>query len=492
MPVIAAAGGLALVGWLYIAWGMDPVGRAEDVWSLIVVCWLQLSIAGAVFALTRTVGSVRLAVSTVLAFGAVFRLVMVCAGMAPGTSIADLGDELRGRAVVYETHVLYDNDVWRYLWDGAVQKQGLDPYRTSPTGVAESADAGAIPAETLLEDEVWWEVHQRIGYPDYPSVYPPIAQLLFRGLATAAPASVFALKLVLSLADFGVCLLLVALLRRLDKSPMAVVLYAWHPLPIKEIAGSGHVDGLMSVFVVAMVLALLAARPRAAWLAWAAAVATKLVPAALGPVVLVRLHQLGWLRRWRSLREAVIGGTGAIVLLVVVSWPYWAGLPAMLETVGRFADTWRFNAGLWRGVGATAAWLGADQPAQWADLLCRALLIGLILTVTVRVLRRPGDEGALVAAVYTILAAAVLLSPAVMPWYLLWALPFAVALGRWPFIVLGGLAFLSYLVYIDQREHLWWLLAEHGGFVALLLLAFWRRRADPASTVAHGARRPAA
>lgn len=475
--MVAASGVLALVGWLYIAWGIDPVGRAEDVWLLIVVCWLQLAIAITVFALTRNVGSVRRLIPTVLGFAAVFRLVMIFSGLAPGVGVTDIGAELRGRAVVYETHVLYDNDVWRYLWDGAAQRYGFDPYQTSPTSLSEAADRGTAEAEALLEDEIWWEVHQRIGYPDYPSVYPPIAQLLFRGLVTVAPASVLALKLVLSLADFGVCLLLVALLRRLGKPPIAVVLYAWHPLPIKEISGSGHVDGLMSVFLVAMTLALLAARPRATWLAWAAAVATKLVPAVLGPLVLVRLYRFGWPLRWRPIREALLGsGWWALALLIGVSWPFRAGLPAMVETVGRFADTWRFNAGIWRAVGAVASALGADDPAQWADVICRIMLIALILAATVRVLRRPSDDDVAVVAIYTILAATVLLSPALMPWYLLWALPFAVAAGRWPFVILGGLAFLSYLVYIDQQEHLWWLVAEHGGFAALVLLASWHRR----------------
>src|SRR5437763_866961 len=39
--------------------------------------------------------------------------------------------------------------------------------------------------------------------------------------------------------------LIVLLLRRMDCSPTRVIAYLWHPLPLWEIANSGHVDALM-------------------------------------------------------------------------------------------------------------------------------------------------------------------------------------------------------------------------------------------------------
>ena len=75
-----------------------------------------------------------------------------------------------------------------------------------------------------------------------------------------------------------------------------------------------------------------------------------------------------------------------------------------------------------------------------------------------------------VQAVFYSLVALTLLNPAVMPWYLIWALPFAVATGNRSWIVLTGMSLLSYLFYAHQAEHSWWLWLEYGVFTAAALL----------------------
>ena len=55
-----------------------------------------------------------------------------------------------------------------------------------------------------------------------------------------------------------------------------------------------------------------------------------------------------------------------------------------------------------------------------------------------------------------------------MPWYLAWALPFAIAVGNRTWIAFTALAFLSYLLYVDRGEATWWLWLE---YVALFTLA---------------------
>ena len=70
-------------------------------------------------------------------------------------------------------------------------------------------------------------------------------------------------------------------------------------------------------------------------------------------------------------------------------------------------------------------------------------------------------------------AAYVVLSATVMPWYLLWVLPFA-AIGPWrSWMVLTGMSLLSYLIYIDQVEHAWWLWLE---FVTFFVVLIWEVR----------------
>ncbi len=78
------------------------------------------------------------------------------------------------------------------------------------------------------------------------------------------------------------------------------------------------------------------------------------------------------------------------------------------------------------------------------------------------------------------------LSATVMPWYLLWALPFAALMRGYAWTALTGLSLLSYLIYIDQVEHAWWLWAEFLTFFLLTAWEFRCRRRAPGTPAAAG------
>lgn len=92
--------------------------------------------------------------------------------------------------------------------------------------------------------------------------------------------------------------------------------------------------------------------------------------------------------------------------------------------------------------------------------------------------RDDGGSERLVAGTFLILGGYLVTSATVMPWYLLWVLPCAVLRPGHAWIALTGLSLLSYLIYIDQIEHPWWLWVEHLGF--FVLLAWEQRKARTA------------
>ena len=67
---------------------------------------------------------------------------------------------------------MLSDDVYRYVWDGRVQLEGVHPYRYAPVD----------PALGTLRDA---HVFPRINHPEVPTIYPPLAQSLFAGLALA-------------------------------------------------------------------------------------------------------------------------------------------------------------------------------------------------------------------------------------------------------------------------------------------------------------------
>ncbi|MEO0539354.1 MAG: glycosyltransferase family 2 protein [Cyanobacteria bacterium P01_A01_bin.105] len=114
------------------------------------------------------------------------------------------------------------DDIWRYLWEGYLQTQGMSPYAFPP-----NADV----LEPLRP--VWWG---QINHPDVSAIYPPITQFGFRLLATIG-LSVPLFKAAFAAADLAICGLLS---QRFGYR--ATLLYAWNPLVIYSFAGGGHYD----------------------------------------------------------------------------------------------------------------------------------------------------------------------------------------------------------------------------------------------------------
>ena len=125
------------------------------------------------------------------------------------------------------------DDAYRYVWDGLVQQNGINPYRYVP------------------EDDMFNELQQDITFEElnskaHVSVYPPVSQLIFRlGTTWHTPdnrRSYYLIKLIFVLAE----LLAVFLLARIVSSGF-VLLYAWNPVVLLETAGQAHTESAGSI-----------------------------------------------------------------------------------------------------------------------------------------------------------------------------------------------------------------------------------------------------
>jgi hypothetical protein len=469
--------GLAALGCGWAALVLPATNRPADVVAFLVVFGALFALLGPAFAAARAlaVRHPRRTAVWILAGAALLRLLLLPAGLPAEGRLRALGRDLTGAqsgaGAGYGAFLLYDNDVWRYLWDGRLQAVGLSPYALTPNEVAARAEDGDLRAAAVFADvadvsdiadtagATWSDVFDHLSFRSHRTVYPPLAQLAFRAHHALAPGSVFAWKLALALLDLATCGLLLALLRRLGRGPEEALLYAWNPLALKEIAGSGHVDGVAVFLLVAAVYLLVARRPAAGLAVFAGAVLAKLAPAVLAGLVLRRVP----VRLWP---------VGAAVL-AAGAWPFLGDLAGLAGGLAVYAREWTFNAGPWAVVAWLAGQAGVITPGAWASALCGGAVLGLAAAVT---LRDRGSDDDLIQGAFLLLAALVLLAPAVMPWYLLWALPFAVLSRHRSWTALTGLALLSYLTYLFRAEHLWWRWAEYGSFAVLAAWEAWRSR----------------
>ena len=331
------------------------------------------------------------------------------------------------------------DDVLRYVWDGRVAAAGFNPYELPP-------EAGELEP---LRDDLW----QRLPHKEVATVYPPLALSLF-AVAAQLPKSTLVLKVLLSIADLFTCWLLLMLADHCHVARRRVLLYAWNPLVVLEVAGMGHVDAL-GVLAVVLTVLLLVSRPRrssSAAVAAAAAVLAKVVPLVAWPV---------WARR--SARPVVFLGIGVGIL--IVTW-----FPVLLASGGvpsgyiRFGLSWEFNGPLyeplWRLLerldarsllqslldgakavtGAHSFW-NRFYPFNYPQFLAKLLLAAVSLPLFIRAWRRD-DPCRATGAVFALL---ILFSATVYPWYLLWVLPWAALQRRRSWLLLAALLPLSYV-----------------------------------------------
>ena len=286
-----------------------------------------------------------------------------------------------------------DDDIHRYVWDGRVQRLGLNPYTVVPN---DPALAGLHTPET-----------RTLNNPEVPSPYPAGAELFFRAV-TAIHESVFALKIAFVVCDFVIVFVLLDILRRTGQASHWVLAYVWNPLLAIAVAGSGHLD-IVGALLLLMSAAALERRWRAvAALALGLAVAVKLLPIVLLPLYWKRVR----------LRDSALAA-GVFGLLYI---PFLNHGRIPIGSLGTYVQRFRFNDPVFAMLERVAA------PQLVAGL---AVLVGFVTAIWLRS-RAPGCSAD--AFAWT-MAASLLCAPVVYPWYLLWLLPFVRSASTVPLIV---------------------------------------------------------
>ena len=385
---VDGAGLWCVLGYAALAWLARQTGEPDLRAFFLLVAWTGLPVFGLFLHFQKT--SEPFPVGRLLFWAVGFRL----CGLIGGP--------------------FYEDDFYRYLWDGFRFATAGTPY-------------GAVPEEFFIDPAVpatFQGVLDGVNYPELPTIYAPVTQVVFLVAYWVKPASVAVLQAILIAVDVAV----VALLLRLAPA-RNVLLYAWCPLVVKEIAFTAHPDG---VGVCLLLAAVVLARRRRWWIAAALlglAVAAKTFALVLAPLILLRARLRHWL---------LFVATAAAVYL-----PFVVMGGTDLLSLGVFARDWEFNSavfGLLKTVVAPPAArvvVGVLFAAFWAWYCLRRA--------------RGGDRG--IPRGDWLFGVLLLLSPVINPWYLLWLLPFAVVFPSvWAWTA-SAAVFLSYVTGLNLPDY---------------------------------------
>ncbi len=306
-------------------------------------------------------------------------------------------------------------DMYRYIWDGRVQAQGINPYRYPP---ADQALDG-------LRDEI---IYPGINRKEAPTIYPSGAQMLFHALNRLGATTIVALKAAVVLVDMGSVILLIMILASLGLNATRVLVYAWNPLVIYELGGSGHLDGFVVFFVLAALLFFVRDRPTPSILSLAVAASLKLYPAVILPALL----------RNKEVRGLVL----FFLVLLLIYLPYLTVGEKVLGFLPEyFANPEEsFNLGL-------KGYLLSLFPTLNQLVVTGAFACALSLAAGI-VWLSPKEKAAALKFAYLLASLHIVLASASLhPWYVIWIIPFLALFPSPAWLYFSLAVAFSYLYY---------------------------------------------
>lgn len=326
---------------------------------------------------------------------------------------------------------LPSDDVYRYLWEGSLFAEGVNPYLFPPN------DAGLAG---LAQD---FPFHSLINHPDISAAYPPL-MILFFSVVSRVSLSLYGVKAVMLVFDLAGILFLISILKKRKITIRWSLLYALNPLVLYSFAGEGHLDALQNFFLLGAVFFYDRKKWPLLFLFAGFAVQVKYVAIIAVPFFINRDNYK----------------VSPLLLFPVILpfIPFLSEHPAaVFSGIRQFESQFAFNGSVHSLLRVISGEIGT------ATMICRCLFIGVMVYGILKFShllkgknRFAGEDPS--RGILFAFGALILLSPTIHFWYLTWILPFAVIRNQTSWLVLS----LTAGVYFSAKSAAWF-----GGLWAL-------------------------
>jgi len=354
--------------------------------------------------------------------------------LGPAALLIILAGAVAFRLLLLPLPLSLSNDVYRYQWEGRVQRAGINPYAAYPAahGLASFQD----PEHPL-----------QVGRTT-PTLYPPLSESSFSWVETVSGYK--RLYTGLDLASIVVLLLLLAI----RKQPLQRVLaYAWNPTVVVSFAMDAHHDSLAILTLLVAILFIINERWTLSIAFLALSFLSKFFALLLLPVFLKRT-------RW-----IYAGLFGTVVLLAYARYAD-AGWK-LLDGLSQYAAGWEGNDSFFRMI------LGAGNSKAQAQLVVAVMMLALV-AYALKQRMEPLRAG------FFLTAGLLLLSPNAFPWYFTWTIPFLCFYPSRPWLlmtvtcVLGYAPVVPYAAGQPYQDSLFIVALEYVPVYAWLAYEGWR------------------
>ena len=227
-------------------------------------------------------------------------------------------------------------DFYRFIWDGRLLAQGINPFINLPIDLIANANFKMNQATDLVS---------KMGSlsANHFSNYPPINQLFFAIAGffsnNSILGSVLIFRVIIILADLGTLYFGRKLLQNLGLNPNQIFWYLLNPLVILELSGSLHFEGVMLFFLVWSLYLLHNEKWKTAAFIFGISVGVKLIPLLFLPLLYQKL----------KFKKTVVFSSIVIVLNIATFLPFLSHklITNYSQTIGLYFTNFEFNAGLY-------------------------------------------------------------------------------------------------------------------------------------------------
>jgi alpha-1,6-mannosyltransferase len=356
------------------------------------------------------------------------------------------------RLVFLLTEPNLSQDFYRFIWDGQLVQNFINPYLEVPNSLISQPELIIQNAEQL---------YQGMGSlsAKHFSNYPPLNQLLF-ALATfiggkSILGSVIAIRVIIILADLGVFYFGRKLLKKLNRSPHLIFWYFLNPLVVIELTGNLHFEGVMLFFFVWSIYLISVNKWQWAAVVLACSISVKLVPLLFLPLFLTHFGFK------KSMLFYILIGLTSVVLFT----PFYTSefIHNYSKTIGLWFSNFEFNAGVYNAVKQIAIPFDAKpwELIKTYGKIAPVLTIGIVLLFTF--LRKNQDLRVLLSSMMWVLTLYYFLSTTVHPWYLIFLVTLCIFTTYRYAVVWSAAVVLSYFAYsqLGFKESLYLLAIEY-------------------------------
>lgn len=372
-------------------------------------------------------------------------------------------------------------DFYRFIWDGRMILEGLNPYLYTPDSFIQN---GKLPVKQAQE------LYNGMGAlsSSHFTNYPPLNQLCFTIAALFSGksilGSVIVMRVIIIAADIGTLYFGKKLLERLKVPSKRIFWYILNPFIIIELTGNLHFEGVMIFFLVWSLYLLHCGKWKWAAVVLACSISVKLIPLMFLPLF------FWWFSEHKKDASTALSMTkllsfytivGITTLMLFLPFFSMKFINNYTETVGLWFGDFEFNASIYylaRAIGYAIT--GYNEIAIIGKILP---IVTLIIILGFSFFKKNHTIPKLTTSILLAFACYLFLSTTVHPWYIATLVILCVFTNyRFP-LAWSLVVVLSYLAYlnVDNSENLWVIALEYIIVFSIFIWELWSKRKLPVS-----------